>query len=372
MTQKVAIIGGGIVGATVAYYLSQLPGHEQQEVTLYDDGTGQATKAAAGIISPWLSKRRNKQWYELAKRGAELLPQLAREANFDNEVYQQTGTIITRTDEADLDALYLLAEKRRTETAQMGEVLKLSAEEVAQRIPLLTNAQPGVFVSGGARLDGSKYIDALLKIATSRNLTIKQQRVTLNSDGNVMMGSKLERFDRVVVATGAWMKETLKPLDIDVDVRPQKGQLIELSVKNIESHQVMPVLMPEGERDFIPFGNGQLVVGATHEDDATFNLEATGEAKDDLFRSAKQMIADLTIDKVTGMRVGTRGYTSDFAPFFGSIPFFNKVMVAGGLGSSGLTTGPIIGKLLAGSVIFGGQPDWSKFEKDINLYISKK
>ena len=57
---KIAIVGAGIVGSTAAYYLSKEKG---VEVTVFDHGLGQATKAAAGIISPWFSKRRNKAWY---------------------------------------------------------------------------------------------------------------------------------------------------------------------------------------------------------------------------------------------------------------------------------------------------------------------
>ena len=51
MKKNLAIIGGGIVGATAAYYALK----EGHDVTLYEDGTGQATKAAAGIICPWFT-----------------------------------------------------------------------------------------------------------------------------------------------------------------------------------------------------------------------------------------------------------------------------------------------------------------------------
>ena len=44
--KKVAINGAGIVGATAAYYLSK---ESDLEVTVFDHGQGQATKAAAGI-----------------------------------------------------------------------------------------------------------------------------------------------------------------------------------------------------------------------------------------------------------------------------------------------------------------------------------
>ena len=55
--KKAASVGKVIVGATAAYYLSM---EADIEVTVFDFGDGQATKAAAGIISPWFSKRRNK------------------------------------------------------------------------------------------------------------------------------------------------------------------------------------------------------------------------------------------------------------------------------------------------------------------------
>ena len=41
--KKVAIVGAGIVGATAAYYLSK---EADIEVTVFDHGYGQATKAA--------------------------------------------------------------------------------------------------------------------------------------------------------------------------------------------------------------------------------------------------------------------------------------------------------------------------------------
>ncbi|EKA02822.1 DadA family oxidoreductase, partial [Streptococcus sp. GMD4S] len=51
--------------------------------------------------------------------------------------------------------------------------------------------------------------------------------------------------------------------------------------------------------------------------------------------------------KSSGERVGIRAYTSDFSPFFGEVPGLAGVYAASGLGSSGLTTGPIIGYHLA-------------------------
>lgn len=370
MEKRIAIIGGGIVGATAAYYLSTLPGSEQTQVTMFDDGTGQATKAAAGIISPWLSKRRNQRWYRLAKAGAALFPELIHRAQLGTDVYQQTGTIVTREVPTDLETLFDLAQERQQSAPTMGQVTTLTAAEVQAKVPLLTAPQPGVFISGGARVDGAALVNGLLTQATAKNLTIRRERVSLTPDGQVVTSMGPRYFDRIIVAVGAWLKELVAPLGVDASVRPQKGQLIELNVKDYPLQENMPVVMPEGERDFVPFGHGKLIVGATHEDDGKFDLAVDPAVTADLLASAQRLMSGVTADNITGVRVGTRAYTPDFAPFFGPIPEHEAILVASGLGSSGLTTGPEIGRLLAGSALYGGTPDWSEYELPLTTYLT--
>ena len=68
--------------------------------------------------------------------------------------------------------------------------------------------------------------------------------------------------------------------------------------------------------------------------------------------------------------MGTRAYTSDFAPFFGEVEPKSNLLVASGLGSSGLTVGPLIGYLLAQKVNHG---IWQTehYQKPIESYIKK-
>ena len=112
--EKIAIIGGGIIGMTLASYLDT----SKFNVALFDEGTGQATKASAGIISPWLSKRRNKQWYRLAKDGAAFFPKLIKDFQLDQTIYAQSGTLLLRP-EKDLAELAVLAEKRKEEAPEI-------------------------------------------------------------------------------------------------------------------------------------------------------------------------------------------------------------------------------------------------------------
>ena len=71
------IIGAGILGASTAYHLSKAG----ERVLLVDrKEPGRASHAAAGIICPWMTQRRNKAWYKLANNGAHfyktLIPEL--------------------------------------------------------------------------------------------------------------------------------------------------------------------------------------------------------------------------------------------------------------------------------------------------------
>ncbi len=90
--KKIAIIGGGIIGMTLANYLDP----QKFDITVYDEGLGQATKASAGIISPWLSKRRNKKWYQLAREALPYFQKLVKDFQLTEDIYRQSGTVILR------------------------------------------------------------------------------------------------------------------------------------------------------------------------------------------------------------------------------------------------------------------------------------
>ncbi|GAA6114764.1 NAD(P)/FAD-dependent oxidoreductase [Apilactobacillus apinorum] len=370
MTQSIAIIGGGIVGSTAAYYLSEFNKKDDLDITVFDHGVGQATKAAAGIISPWLSKRRNKSWYELAKDGATLLSSIAEKTNMSKDIYNQCGTIITRNKLEDISNLYDLAIERSNDTDTIGEIYKLTPDEVKRHIPIIDSNIPGLLVTGGARIKGDKYTDHLLKIAKNNGVSVVNKEITINEKANVVCDGEEIQFDKIILATGAWTKNVLAELPLEVDVRPQKGQLIELSINHINmSDEDMPVLMPEGESDFIPLGNGRLIVGASHENDKDFDLNPDSDVIDDLLNSATSLLPSLSAENLIRVKIGTRAYTSDFAPFFGEIPGYEKILVGSGLGSSGLTTGPLVGKILAEMATDNLSTDIDKYRKPIENYI---
>ncbi|AEV95280.1 NAD(P)/FAD-dependent oxidoreductase [Pediococcus claussenii] len=360
---KIAVIGDGIVGATVGFYLSK---EKKHTITMFDYGIGQATKASAGIIAPWLSKRRSKVWYHLARDGASVINELATETGMTTDVYDQSGVIYLRKNDSDLQNLNQLGIERRKEAPLMGELNKLSSQSIQNLFPGFKIMDQGLYVSGGAKIDGAKFVEFLNKKSTFNDFIKEPVKLTLSSNRAVMVNN--QRFDCIVLAVGAWLPDILKELGYKVKVRPQKGQLIEVKM-NPKLDQHLPVLMPEGERDFIPQNNGGLIIGATHENDGGFDLKVSDQVKSDLLASGQRIITSLTNADIVNYRVGTRAYTNDFLPFFGSLTDGSNLLVASGLGSSGLTTGPLIGKLLS-EIIEHKSVNLSYYTHSVSDYIS--
>lgn len=313
--KKIAIIGAGAVGATLAYYLSK---EKDIQVTVFDYGVGQATKAAAGIISPWFSKRRNKAWYRMARLGADFYSKLVTDLQkdgFETKFYQQTGVFLLKKDESQLESLFALADKRRLESPLIGDLQILNKSEANTHFP---------------ELDG---------------------------------------YEQLLYASGAWLAKILDEHNYQVDIRPQKGQLRDYYFSNINTGKY-PVVMPEGELDIIPFDNGKVSVGASHENDMAFDLNIDFKVLDKFEEQAIGYFPQLKKADTTSERVGIRAYTSDFSPFFGPVPCMEGAYAASGLGSTGLTVGPLIGYELC-QLILNKENQLNLEDYDITKYVKK-
>ncbi|KHD45130.1 NAD(P)/FAD-dependent oxidoreductase [Streptococcus hongkongensis] len=364
--KKVAIVGAGIVGSTAAYYLSK---DMNCQVTIFDYGKGQATKAAAGIISPWFSKRRNKAWYHLAKSGADFYQILIKDLEkdrVDTSFYQKNGVLLLKRNEEKLEELVTLAESRKETALLIGDLAILSKKQVNALFPGLQNFQELLFASGGARVDGAQLCQTLIETSgfelVSKKVTLSFERDKFVIDGQL--------FDRVILACGAWLGEILDPLGYQVDVKPQKGQLIDYHFEHLKTDD-FPVVMPEGEIDIIPFNGGKISVGASHENDKGFDLSVDERVVDELDASAIAYYPQLGAAIKKKVRVGTRAYSSDFLPFFGEVTDRKGLFAASGLGSSGLTVGALVGKELA-AMVLNKELFLNPEDYPIASYISKR
>lgn len=348
MQKRIIIIGGGIVGSTAAFYLSQTDNH----ITLIDHGLGTATRAAAGIICPWLAQKKNKDWYRLTSTGAVFYRQLMADltkAGVTDLPFKQTGTLGLKSRPELAEKVQAIAKDRRQDTPTIGNIRLLGKEEVTDYLPALTPDNYGIWLEGGGRVDGGKLIDLLQEQVLLNGGKLLKGQAFLQNEREVAFEGEILTADHIILAVGAWLPHILEPLGYQVDVRPQKGQLFELET-DLDTDN-WPVCMPYGEIDILPFEKGKVIIGATHEDDMGYDLTLDSDKIAAMRERSENFMPILAQYAVSKTRTGTRAYTSTYAPFYGQLADKPSLWVASGLGSSGLTNGPFIGWQIAQEIV---------------------
>ena len=348
MTQAtIGIIGAGIVGSTAAYYLAR-SGHE---VTVFDEGIGQATSASAGIICPWFTLRRNKPWYFLVSNGAEFYREMMEdltEDGFDtSDIFQQDGALIMRDKPNRLKSDLIDGAKKRETAPAIGDIQTVQNDELDQFFPHLETEYDATFVEGGARINGRALIQNLQAAIEKFGGKIIRERAqtSYNETHAVVIASQsslAQAYDRILLSAGPHLPSLLEPLGYEVDITAHKGQLLSFYCEDWKDRH-WPVVMLPGKLDLIPFNNGEIVVGATHEEAMGYDLKLDDERLAALRAGAEEWMPALKGMKVHRREVGSRAYTPDASVLVGQVPGLDNVWAVSGLGASGLTSGPFLG-----------------------------
>lgn len=344
------VVGAGILGASTAYHLTKAGAH----VILVDrQDLGQATDAAAGIVCPWLSQRRNKAWYQIAKGGARYYASLIQQLEADGETdtgYKRVGAISLHTEEKKLDQMEERAYKRREDAPEIGEITRLSSAETKSLFPPLSEEYSAVHISGAARVNGKALRQSLVNAAKKHGAVCIKGNASLVHEDNRVIGIEVNgetlTADQVIVTAGAWANELLQPLGVNFLVTFQKAQIVHLHMPEINTES-WPVVMPPNDQYILAFEDGRVVIGATHENDTGFDYRVTTGGLHEVFDKALSVAPGLSNSTVLETRVGYRPFTPGFLPVIGALPNFEGILVANGLGASGLTAGPYLGSELA-------------------------
>ncbi|WP_223190418.1 NAD(P)/FAD-dependent oxidoreductase [Nonomuraea terrae] len=356
---RVIVIGAGIAGASAAFALAR----RGADVTIADPGLdGQATQASAGIIAPWASSSEG-PFYDLYAAGAAYYPQviaLLAEAGVERTDYRRTGALIVHADPARLDEEQARAEARARAAGDVaGEVSRLGGDDVRALVPVLAPELEGVFISGGARVDGRTMRDALLAGAERHGARRLPGRARLlprpHGAPRVEAGSQVLEADDVVVAAGAWAGDLLAPLGLRPAVEPQRGQITHLRVEGVDTSG-WPSVLPLSHHYLVAFDDSRVAVGATRETGSGFDPRVTARGQWEVLSDAFSIAPGLADATLIETRVGLRPLPSGGLPVVGALPRMPGVHVVTGFGAAGLTMAPITGDALARAILDGETP----------------
>ncbi|MNO17051.1 Hydrogen cyanide synthase subunit HcnC precursor [compost metagenome] len=350
--KKVIVIGSGILGASTAYHLAKA-GADVLVVDRKD--IGQATDAAAGIICPWLSQRRNQAWYRLATAGARYYPELIAQLQDEGETetgYAQVGALSVHQDNMKIGQMEERAIKRKADAPEIGEITRLNESQTRGCFPLLAEDYSSLHISGAARVDGRALRDALIRSAERNGAVFVNGEASLRYHANrvtgVAAGNKTYSADSIIVCAGAWANTLLQPLGVDFKVRYQKAQIVHIEVPDQHGTDTWPVVIPPNDQYLLSMGQQRIVIGSTHENEiAGYDTRITAGGIQEILNKGIDLAPGLANCTFLEARVGFRPFTPGFLPVIGTVPGWEGLIAANGLGASGLTMGPYLGRQLA-------------------------
>lgn len=368
----IAVIGGGIVGASAAYHLAK-----SGVKTVLVDGAqvGKATSAGAGIVAPGASLRPLPQFYELAKPAVAYYSTLADDLTNLNEEdcgYEVCGKLMVAEtpDKAKLfPELKQLFEKRRDEgMPNLDDITDISPAEAREMLPILGDMQAAMYISGAARVDGSTMRTALTDAAEKLGAKVIRGNAGIDVTSGRVTGLTSEQgpitVDAVVVAAGAWTNKVLEPTGFRLAINPQKGQIVHIEMPGQDTTR-WPILGWGGSQYQLSFGPDRVVCGATREFDSGYDTRVTPAGVKHVLDEQLRLCPGLADGTLAEIRVGLRPYSDDALPFIGAVPGIDNLVVSSGHGPSGLQLGPYSG-LLAAELAQGLQPstDINNFRPD--------
>ena len=356
-TTDVAIIGGGVIGCSIAYQLSKAG--VQVSVIEREEIAAEASSAAAGLLAPDLVLTGPKTVADLFLASwsmtAEIITEIEAASGVQVE-YFQTGALHVLTNADHQSSLRRCAEIWQ---ARGSDVKWLTGDQVYQYEPLLHHTLDTALyvpeaVSIRPRLMTRAYAEAARKSGT---IFYEHTEVTgLQQHSGRVVGIETAQgqtihCNRVVIATGAWSPHIGSWLGLTIPVFPARGQILSLRQPTIP---LKYTIIGNGIY-IVPKIDNTVYVGATVEQ-VGFDKSNTASGIAWLLSSAIQLVPELEHAAIVDIWSGLRPWSQDSYPILGKAPGWENVILATGHGPGGFELSAITGKTIAELITTGQTP----------------
>ena len=356
----IVVIGGGIVGASVAYELVTAG----RDVVVVDPARpGRASDAGAGIASPQTNADPDPQWHEFGALAAAYLRELVERlrddgADLGSEPLAECGSLVVALAEHEdpwFEQVAALATQRDPDVAE------ISATDAQTRFPVLCRPWRALFSPHSARVDGRGLTRALHAAIAGRGSPLvhtEVDKLTRLGDRVVSVSTAEGSIacEQVVLAAGAWSTALAAPLGVRLPVEPTKGEIVHLVQRptgELSESGAWPIVQPVLNFYLVPWAQGRVACGGTFDPGAGFDVRPTAEGLRDLLRESLVIAPGLGAAEVVETRVGLRPTTPDDRPLLGPLRGTANVHLCTGHGANGLLLGPYSGALVAAWLVRG-------------------
>ncbi|MCE9544043.1 MAG: glycine oxidase ThiO [Planctomycetia bacterium] len=328
------IIGGGVVGLSLAYELAA----QGLNVHLLERGeTGQeASWAGAGILPAARRSPGGTAAEQLAALSRRLHPE------WSERLLDETGidTGFTISGEIHLARTPEAAEQLARDVQSWSE-----ADLAVEPLPLdeLRSIEPALADGAGSPPLSAWRLPETAQVRNPRHLkalthAVRQRGVRITSGAEVQSFAKRNgevtgvvstagefQAQRIVLSAGAWSAALLEQLGCPAKLKPIRGQIALLRLPE----PVLRSIVHVGPHYLVPRGDGRVLVGSTLED-VGFDKQTTEEAIDELLAFACQLVPALGGAEVERTWAGLRPGNLRAEPLIGPVPGLENVLVATG------------------------------------------
>lgn len=354
MTADVAIIGGGIIGCSIAYSLAR----EGLSVALFerDELAAHASGAAAGMLAPLCESEGAGPLFEWGLRALDGMALLATELKELSGVDPQfVPSGVLRVALSSVEAAHLQSSARAL--APQG-LEWIDADAARQREPHLSRKALGALWSPREGHVYSPQFTRAYALAASRLGARLEQGVPslgLLRDGDRVIGIRTARGEigagHVVLCAGVWSRFCGPWLgtgwhEEDLPIDPVRGQILALD----SPQPSLRSIVWSSEVYLVPKLDGSVVVGAT-EEHAGYDCRTTAAGLAYLLNAAPRAIPALSSSSLRRAWAGLRPATADHLPIIGPVPGVEGLTLATGHYRNGVLLSSITGSLVADWIV---------------------
>lgn len=354
----IIVIGAGAIGLTVAWRARE----EGMSVAVLDrehHGAG-ASGVAAGMLAPVTEAAFGEEALaRLNLSSANLFPSMLqdlKETTGEDLLDTGPGTLTVAIDK---DRSAWLKRLHDLQVSLGLDAQLLDGDQCRELEPSLhPRIREAVLAQMDRQVDPRRLLDALVKASVGAGVDVMEgigdaRIVSSGSTPCVELtdGTALET-SAVVIAAGAWSPSIKGAPEELRHVRPVKGQLLRLRVR--EPAFSIKHIIRSDEVYIVPRTTGEVVIGATVEEQG-FDTAVTAGAVLELLRSADEILPGIRELELVDATAGSRPGTPDNLPMIGATSVAG-VFAATGHYRNGILLSPITARLVLDAIAGNSGP----------------
>jgi len=353
-TTEIAVIGAGVIGCAIAYFLSK---QGVKVVLVEQDSIGShASGFAPGILNPLaLEPELMDIMLPLTLKSFQihkvLFQELQEETGIDYH-FRQAGCLTLAFTEVEAHEIKFLADSQRQQGFRVRWLNKGDVYAMESRVsPMIIGA---AYNEDTAELDSYQYVLALAQAAEKYGAEICYRKFTgLKRRGTKVTAVQLSSGDiaceRAILAMGPWAGSASSLLGFQIPIRPQKGQTLRVRAPG---SPFTHTLNWATHYNTATKHDGLIYTGATHED-VGFDEKPTEEGRDRLINGLVTMVPSLAEAELVLQTACLRPLCVDRLPIIGEIHGWSNVYLATGHWKKGILLSPITAHIMTDLIVKG-------------------